>query len=159
MQLQNSQSKLPNETILLPSCTHSIGCQCLLKYNTIYSPSVIVHCQILVQNTCPKSCKLRYHQDSSVRPVTTVFVVYPLSKQKPLVKDPFHMQAIWSGVNFHMTSEIYSQKPHSERPSKSISLPCTAESQNVLSRLPQMSHPGFCMLFCCCCCFYAPFYH
>ena len=46
------------------------------------------------------------HLDNSVRPVTTAFFVYTLSKQTPLVKEPFDMQVLWSGTNFHMTSEF-----------------------------------------------------
>ena len=106
MPLLDSQSKLQNQTILLPFCTNSTGYQCLIEYNTKYSPSVTVPCQILVLDTCPKSCKLIHNQDNSVRPVTTAFFVYSLSKQKPLVKDSFYMQALRSSTNFHMLISI-----------------------------------------------------
>ena len=91
MQLQDSQSKLPNQTILLPFCTHSIGCQSQLEFSTKYPPSVRVLCQIPVLNICQGSCGFIYHRDNSVRPVTTAFFVFPPSKQKPLVKGLFHM--------------------------------------------------------------------
>ena len=158
MPLLHSRSKLQNQPILLPFCAHSTGCQCLLEYNAKYPPSVTVPCQIPVRNTCPKSCKFMHHLDNSVRPVTTALFVYPLSKQKHMVKDPFHMQALSSGTNIHMTSEVDNQKPHSKRPSKPVSLLCTTESQNVPSRLPQMSQSQYSTL-CCCCCFYAPLHH
>ena len=122
MQLQDSQSKLPNQTILLPFCTHSIGCQSQLEFSTKYPPSVTVLCQIPVLNICPGSCGFIHHRDNSVRPVTTAFFVFPPSKQKPLVKGPFHMLVLWSGTNFHMTSGVHSQKPHSSKPSKPICL-------------------------------------
>ena len=109
--LLDSQLKLQNQTLLLPFCTHSTGCQCPLVYSTKYPPFVKVPHQILVLNTCPKSCKFMHHLDNSIPPVTITFFVCPLSKQKPLVKlkDPFHMQALPSGTNFHMTSEIQSK--------------------------------------------------
>ena len=91
MQLQDSQSKLPNQTILLSFCTHSIGCQWQLEFSTKYPPSVIVFCQIPVLNICPGSRGFIHHRVNSVRPVTTTFFVFPPSKQKPLVKGPFHM--------------------------------------------------------------------
>ena len=122
MQLQDSQSKLPNQTILLPFCTHSIGCQSQLEFSTKYPPSVTVLCQIPVLNICPGSCGFIHHRDNSVRPATTAFFVFPPSKQKPLVKSPFHMLVLWSGTNFHMTSGVHSQKPHSSKPSKPICL-------------------------------------
>ena len=40
------------------------------------------------------SCKLIHHQDNSIHTVTTTFFMYPLTKQKPLIKDLFHMQAL-----------------------------------------------------------------
>ena len=82
MQLKDSQPKLPNQTILLPFCTHSIGCQWQLEFSTEYPPSVTVLCQIPVLNICPGSCGFTYHRDNSVRPVTTAFFVFPPSKQK-----------------------------------------------------------------------------
>ena len=91
--LLNSQFKLQSQTILLPFCTHSTGCQCLLEYDTKYPPFVTIPYQILVLSTCSKSCRFEHHQDNSVRPVTTTFLVYPLSKRKHSIKDPFHKQA------------------------------------------------------------------
>ena len=88
IQLQDSQSKLPNQTILLPFCTHSIGCQSQSEFSTKYPPSVTVLCQIPVLNICPGSCGFMHHRDNSFRPATTAFFVFPPSKQKPLVKDP-----------------------------------------------------------------------
>ena len=122
MQLQDLQSKLQNQTILLPFCTHSTGCQWQLEFSTKYPPSVTVLCQIPVLNTCPGSCRFIHHQDNTVRPVTTAFFVFPLFKQWPLVKDPFHMLVLWPGTNFHMTLGLHSQKPHSGKFSKPICL-------------------------------------
>ena len=76
MQLQDSQSKLPNQTILLPFCTHSIGCQSQLEFSTNYPPSVTVLCQIPVLNICPGSCEFIHHRDNSVRPATTAFFFF-----------------------------------------------------------------------------------
>ena len=56
IQLQDWQSKLPNQTILLPFCTHSTGCQWQLEFSTKYPPSVTVPCQVPVLNICPGSC-------------------------------------------------------------------------------------------------------
>ena len=122
MQLQDSQSKLPNQTILLPFCPHSIGCQWQLEFSTKYLPSVTILCQIPVLSTWPGSCGFIHRWDNSVRPVTTAFFMFPPWKQKPLVKDPFHMLVLWSGTNFHMTWGLHSQKPHSSKPSKPICL-------------------------------------
>ena len=61
-------------------------------------------------------------RDNSVCPVTTAFFVFPPSKQKPLVKGPFHTVVLWSGTNFHTTTAVHSQKPHSSKPSKPICL-------------------------------------
>ena len=124
MQLQDSQSKLPNQTILLPFCTRSIGCQSQLEFSTKYPPSVTVLCQIPVLNICPGSCGFIHHRNNSVRPATTAFFVFPPSEQKLLVKGPFHMLVLWSGTNFHMTSAVHCQKPHLSKPSKPICLAC-----------------------------------
>ena len=103
--------KASKSDLITPILHSSAGCQCLQDYHTKYSPSITVLCQVLVLNTCPKSCKFIHHLDNSIPPVTITFFVCPLSKQKPLVKlkDPFHMQALPSGTNFHMTSEIQSK--------------------------------------------------
>ena len=108
--------------MLLPFCTHSIGHQWQLEFSTKYPLSVTVLCQIPVLNTCPGSCRFIHHRDNSVRSVTTAFFVFPPSKQKPLVKDPFYKLVLWSGTNFSMTSGLQSQKPHSSKPSKHICL-------------------------------------
>ena len=127
MQLQDSRSKLPNQTMILPPfCTHSIRCQWQLEFGTKYPPSVTVLCQILVLNICPGSCGFIHHRDNSVRPDTTAFFMLPPSKQKPLVKGPFHILVLSSGTNFHMTSGVHSQKPDSSKPSKLICLARTA---------------------------------
>ncbi len=167
MQLQDSQSKLPNQTILLPFCTHSIGCQSQLEFSTKYPPSVTVLCQIPVLNICPGSCGFIHHRDNSVRPVTTAFFVFPPSKQKPLVKGPFHMLVLWSGTNFHMTSGVHSQKPHSSKPSKPICLARTTSLTvfvlfatpvagwvsrlGYIFRAPSPSPPPFFVVFDQCC--------
>ena len=100
---------------LLPFSIQSTDCQWLLEYDTKHPLSVTIACQILVVNTCPKSCKFMHHLDNSIRPVTTAFFVYRLSKQKHTVKDPFHMQVLCSRTNFRMTSEIHTQKPPSKK--------------------------------------------
>ena len=97
----------------------SCHCQWQLEFSTKYPPSVTVLCQIPVLNICPGSCGFIHHQDNSDRPVTTAFFMFPPSKQKFLVKGPFHMLVLWSGTNFHMTSGVHS---HSSKPSKPICL-------------------------------------
>ena len=74
MQLQDSQSKLPNQTILLPFCTHSIGCQSQLEFSTKYPPSVTVLCQIPVLNIYPGPCGFIHHRDNSVHPVSSLLL-------------------------------------------------------------------------------------
>ena len=49
--------------------------------------------------------------------ITNYFLTYIF-----LVKGPFHMLVLWSGTNFHMTSGVHSQKPHSSKPSNPICL-------------------------------------
>ena len=73
MQLQDSQSKLRNQTILLQFCTHSIGCQWQLEFSTKYSPCVTVPCQIPFLNTRSVSWGVIHHRDNSVRPVIIAF--------------------------------------------------------------------------------------
>ena len=53
-------------------------------------------------NTCPGSCGFIHHRDNSVRPVTTAVFVFPPSKQKPLVKDPFSYAGpvIWNKIPY-----------------------------------------------------------
>ena len=107
MQLQDSRSKLPNQTMILPPfCTHSIRCQWQLEFGTKYPPSVTVLCQIPVLNICPRSCGFIHHRDNSVRPVTTTFFVFPPSKQKPLVRGPFHNASpvIWNKLPYDIRS-------------------------------------------------------
>ena len=102
MQLQDSQSKLPNQTILLPFCNHSIGCQWQLEFSTKYPPSVTVLCHIQVLNTCPGSCRFTHHRDNAVRPVTTAFFVFPPSKQKPFGQRSFSYAGpvIWNKLPY-----------------------------------------------------------
>ena len=80
------QTELPKQTILLPFCTHSIGCQWQLEFSTKYPSSVTVLCQIPFLNTCPGSCGFIHHRDNSVRPLTTALFVFSPSKQKLLSK-------------------------------------------------------------------------
>ena len=112
MPLLDSQPELPIH--ITPILHSSAGCQCLQDYHTKYSPSITVLCQVLVLNTCPKSWNFIHHLDNSVRPLTASIFVYILSKQKPLVKDPFLTLALSSGTHFQMTPEIHNQKPHSK---------------------------------------------
>ena len=106
MQLQDSQSKLPNQTILLPFCTHSICCQSQLEFSTKYPPSVTVLCQIPVLNICPGSCGFIHHRDNSVRPATTAFFVFPPSKQKPFGQRSFlyAVPVIWNKLPYDIRS-------------------------------------------------------
>ena len=106
MQLQDSQSMLPNQTILLPFCTHSISCQSQLEFSTKYSPSVTVLCQIPVLNICPGSCGFIHHQDNSVRPVTTAFFVFPPIKTKTFGQRSFSYAGpvIWNKLPYDIRS-------------------------------------------------------
>ena len=125
----------------LPLCTHSTSCQCLLEYNAKYPPYVTVPWEILVLNTCPKSCKFIYKLDNSVRLVTNAFFVYPLSKQKTFVKDPFHTLAL---EQTFIRQKQFTTKNLIQKGTENLSL-CRAllNHKTAPSRLPHMSQPEY----------------
>ena len=58
------------------------------------------------------------------------------------------MLVLWSGTNFHMTSGVHSQKPHSSKPSKPICLARTTSlAVFALFATPVVEYPGLAISF------------
>ena len=103
MQLQDSQSKLPNQTILLPflHSFHWLPVAARIQYKVsslCYSSLSDPGPEYLsrVMRIYTPSRQLRSSSNNRILCVPSV-------KTKTFVKGPFHMLVLWSGTNFHMT--------------------------------------------------------
>ena len=104
------------------------------------SNKIITLCTIVLVKS-HEACWIPWQRHRNfILPNLGYIFVFPPSKQKPLVKGPFHRLVLWSGTNFHMTSGVHSQKPHSSTPSKPICMSC-------LLHLLQVEYPGLAISF------------